>query len=91
MSRIAHAHAAGRVRVRDDRRMTGLQRAEDRVSERNGDRARFQKNRKRKLRHRQRIRALFPRAKIQREAVELSIEPAASQQDFSEAATRSSG
>ena len=28
------------------------------MSERNGDRPRFQKNRKRKLRHRQRIRAL---------------------------------
>ena len=28
------------------------------MSERNGDRARFQKNRKRKLRHRQRIHAL---------------------------------
>ncbi len=28
------------------------------MSERNGDRARFQKNRQRKLRHRQRIRAL---------------------------------
>jgi hypothetical protein len=31
----------------------------DGMSERNGDRARFQKNRKRKLRHRQRIRALI--------------------------------
>ena len=29
------------------------------MSERNGDRARFQKNRQRKLRHRQRIRALM--------------------------------
>jgi hypothetical protein len=29
------------------------------MSERNGDRARFQKNRKRKLHHRQRIRALM--------------------------------
>jgi hypothetical protein len=29
------------------------------MSERNGDKARFQKNRKRKLRHRQRIRALM--------------------------------
>ena len=28
------------------------------MSERNGDRARFQKNRKRKLRHRERVRAL---------------------------------
>lgn len=28
------------------------------MSERNGDRARFQKNRKRKLRHRQRVRTL---------------------------------
>lgn len=32
--------------------------AEGRMSERNGDRARFQKNRKRKLRRRQRVQAL---------------------------------
>ena len=31
------------------------------MSERNGDKARFQKNRKRKLQHRQRIRALVAR------------------------------
>jgi hypothetical protein len=40
------------------RRGPGALRYADGMSERNGDRARFQKNRKRKLRHRQRVHAL---------------------------------
>jgi uncharacterized membrane protein len=39
------------------------------MSERNGDRARFQKDRKRKLRHRQRIQALAAALRNRREAV----------------------
>jgi hypothetical protein len=42
------------------------------MSERNGDRARFQKNRKRKLRHRQRIRALVARFEARRTQDEAS-------------------
>jgi hypothetical protein len=38
------------------------------MSQRNGDRARFQKNRKRKLRHRQRIRALVTGLRNRRDA-----------------------
>jgi hypothetical protein len=38
------------------------------MSQRNGDRARFQKNRKRKLRHRQRIRALVTALQNRRDA-----------------------
>lgn len=36
------------------------------MSERNGDRARFQKNRKRKLHHRQQVRALVARLEARR-------------------------
>jgi hypothetical protein len=38
------------------------------MSQRNGDRARFQKNRKRKLHHRQRIRALLTTLRNKRDA-----------------------
>jgi hypothetical protein len=38
------------------------------MSQRNGDRARFQKNRKRKLHHRQRIRALVTALRNRRDA-----------------------
>jgi hypothetical protein len=38
------------------------------MSQRNGDRARFQKNRKHKLRHRQRIRALVTALRNRRDA-----------------------
>jgi len=40
------------------------------MSERNGDRARFQKDRKRKLHHRQRIRALMTELKSKKRANE---------------------
>jgi uncharacterized membrane protein len=43
------------------------------MSQRNGDRARFQKDRRRKLRHRQRIQALL--AKLRAKAVE-NVRPA---------------
>ena len=44
--------------VRKGTARSNCTRYRDAMSERNGDRARFQKNRKRKLRHRERIRAL---------------------------------
>jgi hypothetical protein len=43
--------------VRNGTAAPGVLRYGDGMSERNGDRARFQKNRKHKLRHRERIRA----------------------------------
>ena len=63
MCKTAHSHVAGRATL-------------DSMSERNGDRARFQKDRKRKLRHRQRIRAL--RATLRTRAEEEASTRAAS-------------
>jgi hypothetical protein len=63
MCETAHSHFVARVSL-------------DVMSERNGDRARFQKDRKRKLHHRQRIHALM--ASLRKRAEEKASTDAAS-------------